>query len=284
MTITPTVIDQAPCDMADYIDGYLTHLRRRRRATSTIDLYGQVLHRIDSELPKGVAFAHADELEDWLHADERSPATLKVYRAVIVGFFGWACDPRQPRLNYNPTELFDDPIPVPPGEPRPVPREHVEDIMARAAQPFRTWITFAVYAGLRCCEIAGLKREHVTRERLLVAAGKGGRQRSVETHPDLWDAVAGLPPGPVARHRDGSQLTRHEISDRGNAHLDRLGYPAVTMHRFRHTFASLLAAAGVDSRTIQVLMGHASLSTTQIYTAVASPARAAAIAALPRVG
>jgi len=267
--------------MADLIDAYLTHLRRRGRSDATIETYGGVLRRLDTELPMGLSSACADELERWIYRGRRSAATVRLYRTIICSFFGWATDPRSPRLDFDPSALLPDAPRLPRRTPRPIPTAHLADILARARQPYRTWFVLAAFAGLRCVEIAALDREHITEDALWVQ-GKGGRERMVPTHPDVWATVSHLPPGPVARLADGRRATRQYVTRRGNLHLSRLGAHGVTMHRFRHTFATTVYQAAGELAA-QRLLGHASVSTTQIYAAVADAQLVAAVAALPRL-
>lgn len=284
----PTVTAQLPSDMADYIDAYLTHLRTRGRSDSTLTTYGWLLRRIDRELPYGLAQAHTDEIQDWIYAPKaggkpRSAAATSLYRTIIREFFRWATDPRDPILDWDPTAYLPDPQPLPRRTPRPLTVEQLADILTRAKEPYRTWITLAAYAGLRCVEISRLDREHVTREHVWVH-GKGGHERTVPAHPAVWASVKDLPPGPVARRTDGSRADRHHVNMSANMYLHRsLKLPDVTMHRFRKTFAQLTYEATGDIEVTRALLGHASVRTTQVYVRAASTAMVAAVAALPRL-
>lgn len=268
--------------MADLIADYLAYLRRRGRSAATIDTYGGVLRRLDAELPMGLAAANADELEDWIWVDGRSPAAVRLYRTIVCQFFAWATDPRQPRLDWDPSTLLPDPPPLPRRIPRPIPATQLAYILARAREPYRTWYVLAAFAGLRCCEIANLDREHIGEDVLWVRNGKGGHERIVPTHPDVWAAVRELPPGPVARLADGRRANRRYVTNCGNDHLRAIGARGVTMHRFRHTFGTVVYQSAGELAA-QRLLGHASVSTTQIYAAVADAQLVAAIAALPRI-
>jgi integrase/recombinase XerC len=137
-------------------------------------------------------------------------------------------------------------------------------------------------AGLRIGEALSLSRGVLSRTpdvlRTLVVTGKGGKQRLVPVLPVIGEALAdyvaacpfSLAPGDPLfvgvrgkRLQDG--VVRRQVRD-----LRRLlGLPeSATPHALRHSFATHLLAGGADLRTIQELLGHASLSTTQGYTGV----------------
>lgn len=273
-----------PPDPHRYIERYLTDLRYRQAAESTIDTYTNVLNRAHHELFEGLPYAHADEIREWIWAGNRKPASLALYRTIFAGFFAYACDEEHndPPLDYNPMRHVPA-IHVPRRASRTVPTDQVHDILARAADPVRLWCLLAAGAGLRCVEISHLDRGHVDQAQVWIQ-GKGGKERTVPTHPAVWAAVRGLPAGPVARQRDGvSRATRQQVRMRANRHLSTtLGYPGTTMHRLRHWFATAATEApGGELSVTQELLGHASPATTRIYVDVNSRRKAAAVAALP---
>ncbi len=132
--------------------------------------------------------------------------------------------------------------------------------------------------GLRIAEALGLRRAQSPRGESLMVLGKGGKQRLVPLLPVVVDAAADYlaacpyhldPDGPLFVGARGGPL-RAEIVQRQMRRLRALlGLPATaTPHALRHSFATHLLAGGGDLRTIQELLGHASLSTTQRYTEV----------------
>lgn len=268
----------------EWINGYIAHLRhhgtgRGPARESTIETYAGLLRRLDRDLPEGVAYADADELRDAIFTDGRGDATRALYRAACVDFFRWACDGtlHRPYLDFNPSIHLPRQR-VPRGVPRPAPSAQLDDIMARAAQPYLTWYLLAAANGLRCCEISALDRQHIDAEDMLLH-GKGGKQRVVPTHPDVWAAVRDLPAGPVARTLDGGRASRKSVMQRGNRHLQRtLGQVGITMHRLRHWHGTNVhESSGDDLAAVQELLGHASPNTTRIYVDVHARAKRAAI-------
>ena len=108
--------------------------------------------------------------------------------------------------------------------------------------------------------------------------GKGGKERIVPVIPAAQDTVATYmrlcpfpldPDGPIFRGARGGALSPRLIQKSMEVARAGLGLPATaTPHAMRHSFATHLMTAGGDLRAIQELLGHASLSTTQGYTAV----------------
>jgi integrase/recombinase XerC len=140
-------------------------------------------------------------------------------------------------------------------------------------------LTLLYGAGLRISEALGIARgDAPVVSAVLRVRGKGGKERIVPVLPVAAAAVAdylGLcpyvldPAGPLFVGARGGPLSPR-IVQRAMAKLrGALGLPeTATPHALRHSFATHLLASGGDLRTIQELLGHASLSTTQIYTAV----------------
>lgn len=134
--------------------------------------------------------------------------------------------------------------------------------------------------GLRISEALGLKRADapINATTAIRVIGKGGRERVVPVLPTIARAVADYlalcpfvlePEGPLFRGVRGGPLSPRIIQKATERLRSALGLePSATPHALRHSFATHLLGRGGDLRTIQELLGHASLSTTQIYTKV----------------
>lgn len=154
-----------------------------------------------------------------------------------------------------------------------------EQSEARQAGALRLYVLLELlYAtGMRVSELVGLKRSAVMRDAtFLTILGKGNKERVVPVNDRARDAVrtyvATLPPGPwlfPAKGEDG-HLSRQVFGRDLKALAARAGISAarVAPHVLRHAFASHLLAGGADLRVVQTLLGHADISTTQIYTHV----------------
>jgi len=133
-------------------------------------------------------------------------------------------------------------------------------------------------AGLRIAEALSLKGGDVPLGPTLTVTGKGRKQRVVPILPVVADAVADyarrcpwpLPAGePLFRGAKGGLLAQGMVQKAVAQARALLGLPpSATPHALRHSFATHLLGAGVDLRSLQELLGHASLGSTQIYTQV----------------
>ena len=148
-------------------------------------------------------------------------------------------------------------------------------IAARNAAVF----TLLYGCGLRISEALGINRGEVPQgEGVLRVTGKGGKQRIVPVLPVVNAAIADYlrlcpwqpgPEGPLFVGAEGGRLNPRIVQRAMEGLRAALGLPpTATPHALRHSFATHLLANGGDLRAIQELLGHASLSTTQVYTQV----------------
>jgi integrase/recombinase XerC len=172
--------------------------------------------------------------------------------------------------------------------PRPVSEDQARGLMQEPgadpdAEPWeaardRAVLTLLYGCGLRISEGLSLTRADAPLPEALRITGKGGKTRLAPVLPavrDAVDAYLALQPFPLApgdalfRARRGGALSPRHVQATVQRLRGRLGLPAsATPHALRHSFATHLLGAGADLRSIQELLGHASLSTTQKYTAV----------------
>lgn len=133
-------------------------------------------------------------------------------------------------------------------------------------------------AGLRISEALSLTGAHLPLGEVLTVTGKGAKQRVVPLLPivreavDAYRAKCPWPEGsdkPLFRGAKGGQLSQGLVQKAVARARIGLGLPAsATPHALRHSFATHLLGAGADLRSLQELLGHASLGSTQIYTKV----------------
>lgn len=173
------------------------------------------------------------------------------------------------------------------GVPRPVsPDEAVslaEEVAEAAAEPWlaaRDWaVLLLLYgAGLRVGEAVSLTAAVLPLGETLAVTGKRDKTRIVPLLPQVREAIeayAALCPWPLPRDRElfrgarGGPLSPAIVRRAVRGARGRLGLSErTTPHALRHSFATHLLGRGADLRSLQELLGHASLSSTQIYTAV----------------
>ncbi len=171
--------------------------------------------------------------------------------------------------------------------PRPLAEDAARNVLEIAPlQSQRPWVglrdtavlTLLWGCGLRISEALGLSGADAPLPQVLRITGKGGKERIVPVIDPARTAVndylaacphACTPEGPLFRAVRGGALAPRAIQKVMAQARMQLGLPAsATPHAMRHSFATHLLNAGGDLRSIQELLGHASLSTTQAYTAV----------------
>lgn len=272
--------------MSDLIRAHLRHMESAGLARNTIDDRAALLHRLDEALPMGLDMATTEELEDYLAAPGWSAQTKATYYTHIIGYFRWATEPGRLHLDYDPSASLVRPR-VPKGVPKPVTDQQLAHALAHLPEPWRTYVLLAAYAGARCCEIATIEKEAITEQRTYIT-GKGGKTRVLKTHRAIWESVRHFPAGPIARlTRFDRPVTATYISGQASVHLAAAGLPNVTLHRFRHWYATTMlkpaqfGGGGASLRCVQENMGHANPGTTAIYTLVSDEERDAGIDALP---
>ena len=221
-------------------------------------------------------------------ADERgrevSARSLARALSALRSFYRWLSD----REGFDATAVLSARSPrYKRPLPRPLSPDAARDMIGEvAAQPRAGWIaardaavlTLLWGSGLRISEALGLTGADAPLPETLRIRGKGGRERIVPALPAARRAVDDylrLCPWPqeaaepLFRGARGGPLGPRIVARAMETARNGLGLPATaTPHALRHSFATHLLAAGGDLRAIQELLGHASLSTTQAYTAV----------------
>jgi integrase/recombinase XerD len=179
--------------------------------------------------------------------------------------------------------------------PKYLSEEEVDRLLAAAAaRPGRDGLRMKalleiLYAtGLRVSELVGLRLSEISRDgRVLMVRGKGGRERMVPMTEPATDALAAWLPVRGGRSGNAGQsgagspwifpsrsAAEHLTRVRFGQLLKQLAIDAridprrVSPHVLRHSFASHLLAHGADLRSLQQMLGHADIGTTQIYTHV----------------
>lgn len=187
-------------------------------------------------------------------------------------------DPRAPRLR-GPRVKKGLPRPVTPDD-----ATNIADLVGALASDDwigardRAVLLLLYGAGMRIAEALALPASVLPLGETLVVTGKGNKQRVVAILPVVREAVAAYaalcpwplePAQPLFRGAKGGPLNQGMVQQAMTKARTVLGLPATaTPHALRHSFATHLLGAGADLRSLQELLGHASLGSTQIYTKV----------------
>ena len=285
----------APAGFADAIDEFLSYVELERGLSrNTAQSYESDLVQASHQLKKlgaaGWSKVTAQQLTDWLHwlsdggfsegSQARKLSAVRMLCRHLV---------RERRREDDPTALLRGPK-----FRRKLPQTLSTGDMARLLTAptggdaysvrDRAMLELFYSSGLRISELCGLTLQQADLEHGFIRVfGKGAKERVVPLGAKAGEAlqtylVAGRPR--LVKARTGSELF---VSERGRPisrktlwvivkkYAARAGLPkSVTPHLLRHSFATHLLGGGADLRAIQEMLGHASIGTTQIYTAVES--------------
>jgi integrase/recombinase XerC len=278
--------------MHSSIINFLDHLRNERQASPhTVRCYEDDLVQFESYLVESMGEAADPTATDarrlraysaWLSGRGYAPSTVARRLASLRSFYRY--QRRQGVVASDPVGGLRNPK-----QPRRLPKLlRVEDVI-RLLDAIPTVDALGVRdramfetlygGGLRVSELVGLDLSDLDEESGLVRVrGKGRRERLCPIGPMAMEWVgrwraARRPatPGDPALflNRRGSRLTSRSVGRLLREHLVDLGFdPSSSPHTFRHSFATHLLDRGADLRSVQDLLGHRSLTTTQIYTHV----------------
>ncbi|MBL8306194.1 MAG: tyrosine recombinase XerC [Rubrivivax sp.] len=286
-----------PAELDPELQDFLTHLRvERRLAERTLAMYGEALRRLQAGAAASqVALrqAQAHHVRGWaaqLRAAGLAPRSIAIALAAWRGLFRWWG--RNGQVAVNPVEGVR-----PPKAAKPLPKalsveqavvlaEHRTQNTRPALAARDHAITELLYgSGLRIGEVLGLDVQAGAGARGWLdlpdatahVLGKGSKRRSVpvgaaalaalrawlQARPAL--AAYGEPALFVSQR--GTRLTPNQLRNRLQGQALQAGLPTrVHPHMLRHSFASHVLQSSGDLRAVQELLGHASISTTQVYT------------------
>ncbi|NQX26823.1 tyrosine-type recombinase/integrase [Microbacteriaceae bacterium VKM Ac-2854] len=247
------------------LTGYLAFLAASRTADSTRKLRSYHLRRFATETRVDPFAADLDTLIGYLAAHAWNGSTMRSASVTLKGFYGWAF--ASGRMDVDVSAGLPT-VTAPRGLPRPAPEDAVRFGLADSEVRVRIMVQLAAHAGLRCCEIARVHSDDVRegfRGFSLRILGKGDKLRTVPIPAALAATLRALPTGWAFPGRIDGHLSAGYVSKLLSAALPS----TITAHTLRHRFASrTYVGTGKDIRAVQELLGHASVATTQIYTAV----------------
>lgn len=258
------------------LEEYAIWLRAAGRPESTVKMRRYQIARFARTTALAPFAATLDELIEYMGMHSWSPDTKHAHRSALRSFYSWGFSTG--RIDADITALLPK-VRTRAGKPRPAAEDVVSAALVGAEPRVRLMVALAAQAGLRCREIALVHRRDVERDILgwsLRVHGKGNKERMVPL-PDVLAHRLHDFPGYVFEGQIDGHLSPSYVSKLVSAALPE----GVTAHMLRHRFASRAYSLDHDIRAVQELLGHSSVATTQIYTAVATDAlrRAAGAAA-----
>jgi len=292
-------VDDPRAEPRDAIAQYLLHLRvERGLSPRTLSAYGSDLAGFSASLRRPRAWARSPEpANDYLRALRtrwhRAPSTVRRRAAALRAFYRFAF--AEGLIGLDVASLLELPR-----QARRLPdtldHEAVERLIT-APDPAtgpgardRALLELLYACGLRISEAVGLDIEDLSFEGAYVRViGKGDRERLVPVGEPALDALRaylnearpalvreGRTPtargGPLFLSARGRRLSRQAAWELVRGAARRAGLAAhVSPHTLRHSFATHLLEGGADLRVVQELLGHASISTTQLYTHLSGP-------------
>lgn len=238
--------------------------------------------------PDRITSRHLRALTAWLHDQGYAKTTIARRLAAVRSWFRFLC--RQGTVEKNPADGLRSPR-----QDKKLPHFLGEDALGKllSAPPSgtplgirdRAWLEALYSAGLRVSELTGLNQADIDLDAgMATIRGKGKKERLaffgvqalkalknwlVERAALLARLEGKKPTDAVFLNKSGSRLTVRSIGRLLHKYLLTAGLdPSTSPHTLRHSFATHLLDHGADIRSVQELLGHRSLSTTQIYTHV----------------
>ena len=281
----------ASADVERYLDSLWME---RGLSENTLSAYRRDLtlfsEWLDDQGAQSLLTADASQIQSYLGLKLRqgaSPRSSARFLSAARSFYRWSL--REGRIVDDPTLRIESPK-----QGRPLPKSLSEtDVDQLLSTPDlelplefrdRTMLEILYACGLRVSELVSLRVEQVGLNQGIVRVlGKGGKERLVPMGEEALDWLTQYMRGPRTELLKGQpsnvlfpsnrcrEMTRQTFWYRIKIYAKRAGIQThLSPHTLRHAFATHLLNHGADLRVVQMLLGHSDLSTTQIYTHVAS--------------
>jgi site-specific recombinase XerD len=267
-------------DLATHIKGFLDHLRARR-SDATLRAYGADLRQYAAYAGEEATF-ETDELRLYLRKNGGSPTTRARKLSTLRAFARYLLSQRV--ISRDPTEPLEAPFRrknLPKALNLPQTNELLDqNDQGKTPKRDRAILELIYSAGLRAAEVVSVDLDQFRQAgESMTIIGKGNKERivffgetarRVVTEYIHQERVANTDKKePLFTNHRGLRLTTRTVQNIVKRWALSVGLPPETSpHTLRHTFATHLLDGGADLKTVQQLLGHASLATTQIYTSV----------------
>lgn len=260
-------------ELAEVIQGFLASVRARR-SPQTLRAYASDMEQYAKHVEGKFEFSQ-ESCQSFLRAYSSTSVTRARKLSTLRGFAKYLLSIG--KIAADPTEALEAPI-----RRKPLPKVlsalEVSDLFEKQVGELslrdRALLELAYAAGLRASEIVSLNRDDLQmRERVIRVVGKGNKERVVlfgtEAERALTEYLASRKDSESALfvNAKGGRLTTRSVQNIVKRWAMNAGLPEwVSPHTLRHSFATHLLDGGADLKSVQQLLGHANLGTTQVYT------------------
>jgi integrase/recombinase XerD len=286
MNATPSVARP----ISGAVQSFLNYCRvEKGLAVNSLSSYALDLQKLTAYTPKPIRDLEEADLGgyvDALYANGLSARSVARHITTLRGFYRFLLE--EGEVDRDPTERL-----IPPRQwstlPKYLNRDEVERLLATPStdKPVglrdRAMLELLYATGLRVSELCGLELTSVQREAgILRVTGKGNKQRLVPFGESAGESIGqyldrgrpALLKGRASRFlfvtARGGAMTRQGFWKLLGGHGKKAGiFRDLTPHVVRHSFATHMVEGGADLRSVQIMLGHADISTTQVYTHVA---------------
>ncbi len=260
------------------IQAFLDHLRATR-SPHTARSYGADLAQVSAHL-RGRADLTEDALRSYLRAYGVSPPTRARKLSTLRSFVKFLR--ASGKISHDPTESLEAPFRRK-RLPKALSALQTNDLLeqgdsGRSPLRDRAMLELMYAAGLRAAEVVGANLMDLDlKDRSLQVQGKGSKDRvtlfgqaaeeAIKEYLADERIVSETHPEPIFTNPKGKRLTTRTVQNIVKRWALRAGLPPETSpHTLRHSFATHLLDGGADLKSVQQLLGHESLATTQVYT------------------
>lgn len=268
----------------DILQDFATYQRSKGLAERTIENRAYMLRALERHSHEPLLTITIRELRNHIGRGI-SRTSMQTERDAYRSFYRFLR--REDYRTDDPTKKLEK-IRVSRGRPRPYSQEQIDALLTSGAYKHtRAMILLACYQGFRASEVAKVHGHDIDLDGgTMRVLGKGHKLVFLPLHPVIAELAQTMPRDSwwfPARRGEPGPIHSRSVSDLMTRAKKRAGIiePKLTGHSLRHAYGTTLVREGVDLRTVQELMRHESLATTQIYTLIDEDQMRAGIVRLP---